>query len=157
MNRQVEIKAEQIARMVVAGMKHTRIAEQMNLSYSGLKRILECSDYLEIENRVRKTVVTQMDAKLAQRAQMQNDLEDAVPDALKVLVDQVRVKKDLRAALEILDRDPSRTLTKSNGVKLDPNAQPQSMPQAIMDNTLKEAEKTRDMLIRVPQQKVAQA
>jgi len=155
MNRQVEIKAEQIARMVVAGMKHTKIAEQMNLSYSGLKRILECQDYKDIETKVRQTVVTNMDAQLAQRAQMRNELEDAVPDALKVLLDQVRTKRDLRAALEVLDRDPSRTLSKQNKVELNP--QQTQMPQSILDNTIKEAEKTRDMLIRVPQQKVAQA
>jgi len=155
MNRQVEIKAEQIARMVVAGMKHTKIAEQMNLSYSGLKRILECQDYKDIETKVRQTVVTNMDAQLAQRAQMRNELEDAVPDALKVLLDQVRTKRDLRAALEVLDRDPSRTLSKQTKVELNP--QQTQMPQSILDNTIKEAEKTRDMLIRVPQQKVAQA
>src|ERR1700690_2550819 len=114
MNRQVEIKCEQIARMIVAGLKATRIAEQMNMSYGGLQRILACPEYRAIETRVRTGVVGKMDVVLDRRAQLQQEVEDAVPEACKVLLEHVTKKRDLRAALELLDRDPQRTLTKSS-------------------------------------------
>lgn len=156
MNRQVEIKAEQIARMVVAGLRATRIAEQMNLSYAGLQRILQCQEYLDIENRVRKENIGKMDAALDARAQLKNDLEDAVPDALKVLIDQVKQKRDLRAALEVLDRDPSRTFAKGSGAVVQtPNGG--QIPQSVLDTAVRDAEKTREILIRVPQAKPAEA
>lgn len=155
MNRQVEIKAEQIARMIVAGMRIVRIAEQMQLSYAGLQRILQCPEYLEIETRVRKENISQMDAALGARAQLRNDLEDAVPDALKVLLDQVKQKRDLRAALEVLDRDPSRTLVKSSQQVV--SSQPTAIPQSVLDTAVREAEHTREILIRVPQAKPAEA
>jgi CRISPR/Cas system CSM-associated protein Csm2 small subunit len=159
MNKQVEIKAEQIARMIVSGMLITRVAEQMGLSYSGLRRILACPEYQEIENRVRKTVVGRMDEVLDKRAQLRSQLreemEDLVPDAMKVLVEQVKQKRDLRAALEALDRDPQRTLSKQNNVSL-PQQTP-SIPASVLDTAVRDAELAREILIRVPQGKTAEA
>ena len=39
MNRTVKLKAEQIARLVVAGCPLTRVAIEMGMSYDGLLRI----------------------------------------------------------------------------------------------------------------------
>lgn len=156
MNRQVEIKAEQIARMVVAGMRATRIAEQMQLSYAGLQRILQCQEYIDIETRVRKENIGKMDAALDARAQLKNDLDDAVPDALKVLIDQVKQKRDLRAALEVLDRDPKRTFAKGGQQIIQTPAGGQ-IPQSVLDTAVRDAEHTREILIRVPQGKPAEA
>jgi hypothetical protein len=43
-----------------------------------------------------------MDARLAKRAEMGTEVEDAVPEALQVLLDNMRKKRALRAALEVL-------------------------------------------------------
>lgn len=113
MQRQVIIKAEQIARMVVKGMKGTRIAIELGMSYDGIQRILRNPDYLLIEDRIRKEVLGRMDARLEKRAQMGEEVEDAVPEALAVLLDAVKKKRDLKAALEVLDRDPQRQFAKA--------------------------------------------
>lgn len=112
MNRQVEIKIEQIARMVIKGMKLTQIAIEMGMSYAGLNQIVRRSEYLVIEEKVRKMVVGKMDQRLAKRAEMSDEVEDAVPEAMRVLLENVTKKRDLRAALEVLDRDPRRQFAK---------------------------------------------
>jgi len=112
-NRQVEIKCEQIARMVVKGLPKTKIAIEMGMSYDGILGITRNPDYLRIEESVRKGVVDRMDARLAKRASMDGEMEDMVPEALRVVLDQVIKKRDLRAALEVLDRDPRRQFAKS--------------------------------------------
>jgi hypothetical protein len=121
MNRQVYIKCDQIARMIVKGMPKTRIALEMGMSYDGLVRITREPEYLKIEEDVRNVVVGKMDARLARRAEMNDDVEEAVPEAMKVLLDAVTKKRDLRAALEVLDRDPQRQFAKAKTVTLGPN------------------------------------
>ena len=87
MNRQVLIKAGQVARMIVRGLPLTKVCGEMGMSYEGLIRITRCQEYLQIEERVRNAVVGKMDARLAKRAQMETEVEDAVPEALQVLLD----------------------------------------------------------------------
>jgi hypothetical protein len=116
MNRQVSIKCEQIARMVVKGMPLTRISVEMGMSYDGLRAITLRPEYLLIEEQVRNAVVGKMDARLAKRADMQDEVEDAVPEAMKVLLEGVK-KRDLKAALEVLDRDPQRQFAKTSRVQ----------------------------------------
>jgi hypothetical protein len=111
-NRQVEIKIEQIARMVVKGMKLTQIAIEMGMSYTGLVAITRRPEYLTIEEQVRTGTVGKMDARLAKRAQMEIEVEDTLPDAMRVLIEGVTKKRDLKAALELLDRDPRRQFAK---------------------------------------------
>jgi hypothetical protein len=139
MNRQVEIKAEQIARMVVKGLPRTRIAIEMGMSYDGLTRIFKCPEYIEIENRVRGTMVGQMDARLAQRAKMETEIEDAVPEAMQVLLDNVRKKRDLRAALEVLDREPSAQFAKrkpEERAELKPGISSEALASALREADL---------------------
>ena len=157
MNRQVEIKCEQIARMIVAGLKATRIAEQMNLSYSGLQRILACPKYRLIETRVRTGVVGKMDVVLDRRAQLQQEVEDAVPEACKVLLEHVTKKRDLRAALELLDRDPQRTLTKSSRTEPQREAPGVGLPQSVIDKAINDARRTNDVMFAVPLPQAAKA
>lgn len=114
MNRQVIIKAEQIARMVVKGIPLSRIAVEMGMSYLGLRRITMQPEYLKIEEAIRNEVTSKMDARLAKRAEMEDDVDDAIPEALSILLDGVRKKRDMRAALELLDRDPSKQFAKNN-------------------------------------------
>lgn len=144
MNRQVYIKAEQIARMIVKGWSKSKIAVQMGLSYDGLIRITRDPTYLQIETAVRQQVTGKMDQVLDKRASMSDEIEDAVPDALRVLLDQVRHKHDLRAACEVLDRDPKRQFAKN------PNARTtQAGPDTLPPDLAQAAKKADEVMSQV--------
>jgi hypothetical protein len=158
MNRRVEIKAEQIARMVVHGMKATQIALQMQMSYDGLMRILRQPEYLAIEERVRKGVLGKMDARLEKRAEMNEEVEDTIPDALQVLLDGVRKKRDLKAALELLDRDPQRQFAKAKPTQ-PVGTQPTiaAIPSEALAQAVNDAEVTHTILKQATTAKPAEA
>ena len=145
MIHRVVIKAEQIARMVVKGLKGPQIAIEMGLSYDGLQRILRQPEYLKIEERVRAEVLGKMDARLAQRAQMSTEMEDTVPEAMRILIEQVTKKRDLKAALEVLDRDPRRQFAKSRPAVTDPDGNPKMAPDAL-SSAMKDADLTHQIL-----------
>lgn len=155
MNRQVYVKAEQIARLIVKGCKATQIAVEMGMSYPGLMRILHCPEYLKIEESVRAEQVGRLDARLIQRAALNDDVDDAVPEALGILLEEVKVKRNLRAALEVLDRDPRRQFAKGKAVEVTaPGAQAAGATTLTGDalgTAIKDAESTHDILVRVPQ------
>lgn len=147
MNRQVEIKCDQIARMVVKGMPKTRIAIEMGMSYDGLIRITRCPEYLQIEEQVRNAVVGKMDQRLAKRAAMDTDMEDHVPEAMKVLLEAVTKKRDLRAALEVLDRDPKKQFAKSRPDQaINPLAPGAGIASDALASAVKDADLTHTLL-----------
>lgn len=146
MIRQVEIKAEQIARMIVKGIPKTRIAIEMGMSYEGLTRITYEPAYLLIEERVRNEVLGKMDARLAKRAEMSDEVEDAVPDAMQVLLDAVTKKRDLRAALELLDRDPARQFAKTKQTQLSSTTLQTGLASDTLSQAVKEADLTHKVL-----------
>lgn len=159
MQRRVHMKAEQIARMIVKGMKGTQIAIELGMSYDGVCRILRNPDYLYIEEQVRKGVLGKMDARLAKRAEMGEEIEDAVPEALGLLLEAVRKKRDLKAALEVLDRDPQRQFAKAKPGQL---AQPTSpaantLPKDALDQAIQDADLTHNILQTSKQTKSAEA
>lgn len=147
MNRQVYIKCDQIARMIVKGMPKTRIAIEMGMSYDGLVRITRCPEYLTIEEDVRNAVVGKMDARLAKRASMETEVEDTVPEALRVLIDHVNKKRDLRAALEVLDRDPQRQFAKNATTKpVNPLTAGTPINGDVLSQAVKDADITHTLL-----------
>ena len=148
MQRQVYIKAEQIARMRVKGIPMTRIAIEMGMSYDGLVRITRDPEFLKIEESVRNFVTQKMDSRLEKRALMEDEVEDAVPEAMAVLLEQVRKKRDLRAALEVLDRDPQRQFAKSNPKPVNPRDPVTGLPEDILRQTTASADTTRDQIGR---------
>ena len=158
MNRQVEIKCDQIARMVVKGMPKTRIAIEMGMSYDGLIRITRCPEYLTIEESVRNTVVGKMDQRLAKRAEMSTEMEDTVPEAMKVLLEHVSKKRDLRAALEVLDRDPKRQFAKSKGDQpINPLQPGAGIANDALAAAVKDADLTHNIIQNAAQVKPAEA
>ena len=120
----------------------------MDMSYEGLIRVTRCQEYLQIEERVRNAVVGTMDARLAKRAEMETEVEDAVPEALQVLLDNVRKKGDLRAALEVLDRDPSHQFGKTARVPPPVDTLKPSISSEALASAVKEAEITYNMMKR---------
>jgi hypothetical protein len=147
-NRQVYIKSEQIARMIVKGIPITRIAVEMGMSYDGLIRITRQPEYLQIEEAVRAQVTGKMDARLSKRAEMEEQVDDAVPEAMKVLLDGVLKKRDLKSALELLDRDPRRQFAKNNAKPV--NQVTTQLPSDILDRTTQAADITREQITRLP-------
>lgn len=151
MNRRVEIKAEQIARMVVQGVKGPRIAIEMGMSYFGLQRILAQPEYLAIEEQVRAMVLDKMDARLQARASMVEEVEDAVPEAMKILLEQMRKKRDLKAALEVLDRDPQKQFVKGKPAAAEaPPPGVASLPHDVLQQAMADADITHKILKQQP-------
>jgi hypothetical protein len=109
------IKIPQIARWRIAGVTDIRIASLMQMTLSGLARILSSKEYIEYEAALMNGHIGAMDEALAGKIkEIQGECRRAVPAALRALVDTVTQRRDLKAALqaakEILDRDPDRTL-----------------------------------------------
>lgn len=112
--RSIEIKAEQIARLMVACIPPHEIAQKLQISFASLERILHCPEYMLIEKQVRDRVNQKLDEEVDRRAVMKKAVEEAVPEAIELLLAAMREKKDLRAALELLDRDPKRDFVKAS-------------------------------------------
>lgn len=139
-----EIKAEQIARMIVKGVPKVEIAREMGMQYGALMQLTVSPEYKRIEDEVRCRIIRRMDERLEQRARMVEDVEDAVPEALQVLLDNVRQKKNLRAALELLDRDPHHTLVKAS--RQEANNKPPEISSEALAHAVKEANWTEKLI-----------
>jgi hypothetical protein len=155
MNQNVRLKAEQIARLIVQGVPKTKIAIEMGMSYDGLCRITKTEEYLMIEQEVQGRMLGQMDATLAKRADLRSKMademeDDAVPEAWKIVLDNLRKKRDLKTALEVLDRDPKRQFAKgASGAAAQPAAQPPPVPSLdknVLAQAMVDADITHDLL-----------
>lgn len=135
MTPKVKILIEQIARLRVGGIRDGVIAAKLNISQSGLSRILSLPDYKDVEQAVLCGTVSKMDEALAGRADaLKEYAKQGVPVALRALLEAATQQRDLRArisaASEILDRDPDRLFAKGQA-RLDPTA------PAISEESLK--------------------
>jgi hypothetical protein len=112
------IKIPQIVRWRVAGITDKRIAAMLGMTPSGLAQILATPEYIEEEAAYLNGHLTAMDRAMAGKIEaIHQSCRQAVPAALRALVDTVTQRRDLKAAMtaakEILDRDPDRTLVQS--------------------------------------------
>lgn len=135
MTPKVHILIQQIARFRVAGIRDGVIAAKLNISQSGLSRILSLPDYKDEEQAVLQGTVSKMDEALAGRADaLKEYAKQGVPVALRALLEAATQQRDLRArisaASEILDRDPDRLFAKGQA-RLEPTA------PGISEETLK--------------------
>ncbi len=113
----VNIKIPQIARWRIAGISDTKIQQLLGMSSGGLARLLATPEYKEYEAALLNGHLNAMDKALAGKVEaIHQEFKVAVPAAMRVLVDAVTQRRDLRAAIEaakeIFDRDPDRTLVK---------------------------------------------
>lgn len=109
------IKIPQVARWRIAGVSDKRIAEELHMTVSGLARLLATPEYQDYEAALMNGHLTAMDDALKGKVRLiHEELRQAVPAAVRFLVDAVTQRRDMRtafaAAKEILDRDPDRTL-----------------------------------------------
>jgi hypothetical protein len=112
------IKIPQIVRWRVAGISDVKIQKMLGMSSSGLAQILATPEYIEEEAAYLNGHLSAMDRALAGKVEaIHQSMRQAVPAALRCLVDTVTQRRDLKAAMqaakEILDRDPDRTLVTS--------------------------------------------
>lgn len=116
-----QLKIPQIARWRIAGITDKKIAELLHMTHPGLARLLATPEYQEFEAAYLSGHLSEMDRRMAGRIdEIRQEMRCAVPAALRCLVETATQKRDLKAAMqasiEILDRDPDKTLTKESQV-----------------------------------------
>jgi DNA-binding CsgD family transcriptional regulator len=149
LHAQTKIRIEQIARYRIAGIRDFRIAEILKLTPATLKFITEKVEYKEVEEALLIGHLTEMDLALAGHIDpLRQEIRNAVPAALRCLVDAVTQRRDLRTALaasvEILKRDPDRVApdleksSRSDGN--DPLEYMKTIPQSMLEETARSAD-----------------
>lgn len=145
LNTQTLLRMQRVARMEIAGVSDQAICKAENFDYPALAYLRKLHEYQELRQDLLEGHLTEMDRALAGRVDiLRQEVRQAVPSALRCLVDVVNQRKDLRTALaaagEILDRDPDRVFLKSK----DPNASTGNsdrIPDTLMDSITNEADK----------------
>lgn len=150
LHAQTKIRIEQIARYRIAGLRDVRISEILKITPAALKFITEKVEYKEVEEALLIGHLTEMDLALAGQVDpLRQEIRNAVPAALRCLVDAANQRRDLRTALaasvEILKRDPDRVApdlergsSGRNGE--DPLEYMKSIPQSMMEETARSAD-----------------
>lgn len=136
------IKIPQVARWRIAGVTDKKIAQMLGMSTGGLARLLASPEYIEHEAALMNAHLSSMDRALAGKVDaIHNELRQAVPAAVRCLVDTVTQRRDLKAAMaaakEILDRDPDRTLVATEGEE----AVAPGVPASVLDAAAEEGNK----------------
>lgn len=149
LHAQTKIRIEQIARYRIAGIRDFRIAEILKITPAALKFITEKVEYKEVEEALLVGHLTEMDLALAGQVDpLRQEIRNAVPAALRCLVDAVNQRRDLRTALaasvEILKRDPDRVApdlerSSSRGSEDIFDAM-KTIPQSMMEETARSAD-----------------
>jgi hypothetical protein len=137
------IKIPQIARWRICGIGDKKIAELINMTPSGLAQLLGTKEYIDYEAALMNGHLSEMDRALAGKISIiRGEFKNAVPAALRCLVDAVTQRRDMRtafmAAKEILDRDPDRTLAS----QVSEQQAPESVPVAVLDAVVEAGNKT---------------
>lgn len=148
LHAQTKIRIEQIARYRIAGIRDFRIAEILKITPAALKFITDKVEYKEVEEALLIGHLTEMDLALAGQVDpLRQEIRNAVPAALRCLVDAVNQRRDLRTALaasvEILKRDPDRVapdLEKASRSEGDPLDYMKTIPQSMMEETARSAD-----------------
>lgn len=155
LHAQTKIRIEQIARYRIAGLRDIRIAEILKITPAALKFICDKVEYKEVEEALLIGQLTEMDLALAGQIEpLRQEVRNAVPAALRCLVDAVNQRRDLRTALaasvEILKRDPDRVapdLERKSG-PTDEEGRLLTIPQSLMDETARQADVTASELAK---------
>jgi len=153
--QKLTIKIPQIARWYVAGVSIVKIAELLGMTPMGVQKIMESSEYKEYQAAVLNGHLSAMDRALAGKVEaIQQEARQAVPAALRCLVDAVTQRRDLKSAIsaakELLDRDPDRALPASK--EEEPIAP--GIPEAILNEAVDRGNKIVDSYIIAPKDKV---
>jgi hypothetical protein len=135
----------QIARMRCAGIKDVAIARALNFSNSGLQRILRLQAYQEFEQAIFAGQLSKMDQELSKNVDlMHQHMRQAVPVALRTIVETAMQRRDLRAALaasqDILNRDPDRNFVSARDSVGATSNQTPGLPNVLIEMISKDAD-----------------
>lgn len=146
MNTQTLMRMQRVARMEIAGVSDSAICKAEGFDYPALKYLRSLDEFKELRQDLLEGHLTEMDRALAGRVDiLRQEVRQAVPSALRCLIDVVNQRKDLRTALaaagELLDRDPDKTFlkTKDNGNGVD-NSGSVSIPDTLMQSVTDQAD-----------------
>jgi len=145
LHAQTKVRIEQIARYRIAGVRDFRIAELLGIDISTMRSIVAKPEYKETEEALLLGHLTEMDFALAGRVDpLRQQVRNAVPGALRCLVDACNQRRDLRTALaasvEILKRDPDRVAPDLERRSDDFDGKVLTIPQSLMDETAKQSD-----------------
>ena len=155
LHAQTKIRIEQIARYRIAGIRDFRIAEILKITPNALKFITEKQEYKEVEEALLIGHLTEMDLALAGQIEpLRQEIRNAVPSALRCLVEAANQRRDLKTALsasiEILKRDPDRVapdLERQSRNSEDPLDYMKTIPQSLMEETARSADSVATQLV----------
>lgn len=145
LNTQTILRIQRVARMEIVGIADRHICENEGFDYPALKYLRSLKEYQEVKENLLQGHLTEMDKALAGKVDiLRQEVRQAVPSALRTLVDIVNQRRDLRTALsaaqEILDRDPDRTFLKAKDPSVLEPGNGVRLPDAIVDSVTKEAD-----------------
>jgi hypothetical protein len=141
-SKTTNIKIPQVARWRIAGITDRRIADMLGVTAQGLYQLIATQEYQDYEAALLNGHLSAMDRALAGKVEaIHQECRNAVPAALRCLVDVVTQRRDLKAAMaaakEILDRDPDHTLPEhASGEPVAPG-----VPAAVIDAACVDAAK----------------
>ena len=144
----IALKIAMIARSRVLGaargVKDADLARQAGLSFGGFTRLINSSEYKEVEAAILAKVTNKMDADTeSELSLLRKDYQKhLVPLAMRRIMEIAKQDRDLRQSLEasreILDRDPANNFAKTTKVGLGGN-DALVLPEAVLDALDKEA------------------
>ena len=146
LNTQTLMRMQRVARMEIAGVSDQQICKAEGFDYAALKYLRSLDEFRELRQDLLEGHLTEMDKALAGRVDiLRQEVRQAVPAALRCLIDTVNQRKDLRTALaaagEILDRDPDKVFLKSKDVNSSTQSGSVSLPDTLMQSVTNEADK----------------
>jgi hypothetical protein len=143
-NSAMRIRIHKVARMRVNGVRDTVIQHLLGIQPPAFRYLTELPEYKDVEEQILLGHLTELDeATAGQVSVLRQQAREAVPSALRCLVEAVNQRRDLRTALaaagEILDRDPDKTFVKSKGNEpIDISGH--RLPDTLMEVTSKDAD-----------------
>lgn len=144
LNSQMKIRIEKVARMRVRGIRDVVIQDLLQINAAAFKYLINLPEYKDTEEQILEGHLTDLDKAVAGQVDvLRQQAREAVPTALRTLVEAASQRRDLRTALaaagELLDRDPDRTFVKSSQRGSAENSV-NSVPQGVIDITTSDAD-----------------
>lgn len=146
LNTQTWLRIQRIARMEVVGISDRMICDNERIDYPQLRYLRSLSEYQEVKEDLLQGHLTEMDKAMAGKVDIiRQEVRAAVPSALRCIIEVANQRRDLRTALqasiELLKRDPDRTLMSSDESSTAQLTDSVRLPDAIVDSVSSEADK----------------
>lgn len=141
LNTQTWLRIQRVARMEISGVSDRTICAAEGFDHPALAYLRKLIEYQEVKNDLLQGHLTEMDRAIAGKVDvLRGEIRNAVPSALRCLIDAVNQRRDLRTAIaasvELLDRDPDKLFLKAKDLGavpagLDGSSLPTSLQEEI--------------------------